>query len=174
LTLERFKGSSSLIMRIGEVAEQAGVSPDTIRHYEKLGLIPGVTRGDGGFRSFSPESLRRVLLVRRALVFGFSLTELRGYFSARDRGEAPCRQVRSAAGKKLQQVEARLIELRQLRDEMRRVLETWDAALAGARDGVAVRLLDGLPALRKDRATRHVVNRARRPSTAHRGKGLSK
>ncbi|CAN5807837.1 hypothetical protein BH18ACI5_BH18ACI5_07970 [soil metagenome] len=74
-------------MRIGAVAEQAGVSPDTIRHYEKLGLIPSVTRGDGGFRSFSPEALRRVLLVRRALVFGFSLAELRGYFRARDRGE---------------------------------------------------------------------------------------
>ncbi|MEO5898124.1 MAG: heavy metal-responsive transcriptional regulator [Vicinamibacterales bacterium] len=158
-------------MRIGEVAARADVSPDTIRHYEKLGLIPGVTRGDGGFRSFSPEALRRVLLVRRALVFGFSLVELRGYFTARDRGEAPCRQVRAAAGNKLQEVEAQLIELQQLRDEMQRVLGAWDATLAGARDGVAVRLLDGLPPVRKDRTRRTLVNRRQRTSTTRRGTG---
>jgi DNA-binding transcriptional MerR regulator len=160
-------------MRIGYVAEQAGVSPDTIRHYEKLGLIPGVTRGEGGFRFFGPESLRRVLLVRRALVFGFSLAELRVYFRARDRGEAPCRQVRAAAGRKLQEVEAQLIELQELRDRMRQVLEAWDAALAGAREGVAVRLLDGLPAVPTNRPRRKLDNRKQRLGSARRGTGSS-
>src|SRR5215210_2087971 len=132
-------------MHIGDVAARAGVSPDTIRHYERLGLIPGVTREHSGFRSFGPHALRRVLLVRRALVFGFTLMELRGYFTARDRGDAPCRQVRDAAERKLQEVAAQLTELRELRREMRRVLRAWDVALAGASDGVAVRLLDTLP-----------------------------
>ena len=133
------------MMKVGEVARRAGVSVDTIRHYEKLGLVPGVIRTDGGFRTYGPESLRRVLLVRRALVFGFGLAELRGYFVSRDRGGAPCRQVRSAAGRKLQEVEDQLRELRTLRDAMRRVIEEWDVALNGAGDDTALHLLDRLP-----------------------------
>jgi len=132
-------------MRIGDVAIRAGVSADTIRHYEKLGLIPGVVRSAGGFRTYGPESLRRVLLVRRALVFGFSLAELRGYFTSRDRGGAPCRQVRSAAGRKLEELEAQLRQLRKVRDAMRRVIDEWDVALNGAASGAALQLLDRLP-----------------------------
>src|SRR5829696_2115778 len=132
-------------MRIGQVAERTGVSADTVRHYEKLGLIPGVARSEGGFRTYGPESLRRVLLVRRALVFGFSLAELRGYFTSRDRGSAPCRQVRLAADQKLRAVEAQLRELRTVRDAMRRVILEWDQALTGASEGATLHLLDRLP-----------------------------
>jgi DNA-binding transcriptional MerR regulator len=134
-----------MTLRIGEMARRAGVSPDTIRHYEKLGLIPGVLRSEGGFRTYGPDALRRVLLIRRALVFGFSLPELRGYFTSRDRGNAPCRQVRSAATRKLQEVEDQLRDLRKIRDAMRRVIEEWDVALKGAEPGAPLHLLDRLP-----------------------------
>jgi DNA-binding transcriptional MerR regulator len=134
-----------MTLRIGEMARRAGVSPDTIRHYEKLGLIPGVLRSEGGFRTYGPDALRRVLLIRRALVFGFSLAELRGYFISRDRGNAPCRQVRSAATRKLQDVEDQLRDLRKVRDAMRHVIEEWDAALKSAEPGAPLHLLDRLP-----------------------------
>lgn len=132
-------------MKIGELARQSGVSPDTIRHYERLGLLPGITRTEGGFRVYGPEATRRLRLVRRAMVFGFTLSELRAYLGDRDRGEAPCRQVRAAAAKKLDDVEAQLRELRTLRAAMRKVLADWDEALLDARPGEAVRLLDSLP-----------------------------
>ena len=138
-------------MLIGDVARKAGVSADTVRHYEKLGLLPGVTRSEGGFRTYGPDSLRRVLLVRRALVFGFSLAELRGYFTSRDRGSAPCRQVRLAADQKLHAVEEQMRELRMVRDAMRRVILEWDQALNGASEGATLHLLDRLP----DVGTKH-------------------
>lgn len=134
-------------MLIGEVARRTGVSPDTVRHYERRGLLPAAPRGDGGFRIYGPEAVRRVLLVRRALAFGFTLTELRGYLKSRDAGHAPCRQVRAAALEKLGAVETQLRQLRELRGAMKRVLARWDASLASAREGVALRLLDDLPSL---------------------------
>jgi DNA-binding transcriptional MerR regulator len=161
-------------MRIGQVAERAGVSADTIRHYEKLGLIPGVTRSEGGFRSYGPESLRRVLLVRRALVFGFSLAELQGYFTARDRGSAPCRQVRQAAGKKLQAVEEQMRELRAVRDAMRRVMLEWDEALSGASDGAKLHLLDRLPHIEAKHGRALFDTRQLQSGTLRKPKGRSR
>jgi DNA-binding transcriptional MerR regulator len=160
-------------MRIRQVAQRAGVSADTIRHYEKLGLVPGVTRTDGGFRSYGPESLRRVLLVRRALVFGFSLAELRGYFTSRDRGNAPCRQVRQAAGKKLRAVEEQLRELRTVRDAMRRVMLEWDEALSGASDGATLHLLDRLPDVQTKHGRGLFDTRQQQNGTTRKRKGRS-
>src|SRR5688572_12773609 len=132
-------------MQIGEMARLAGVSPDTIRHYERRGLLPRVPRTDGGFRFYGPEAVRRVALVRRALAFGFSLGELRVFLARRDAGGRPCRDVRTAAQAKLEAVEVQLTELQQLRTSMRRALSRWDASLAGADENTAVRLLDDLP-----------------------------
>ena len=160
-------------MRIGEVAAKAGVSADTVRHYEKLGLIPGITRSEGGLRNYGPESLRRVLLVRRALVFGFSLTELRGYFTSRDRGDAPCRQVRMAADKKLQEVENQMRELRTVREAMRRVIVEWDETLDGAADGAKLHLLDRLPDVGRTHVRAHFDSRRQQTGAARKRKGSS-
>ena len=132
---------------IGEVARRTGVSPDTIRHYERRGLLPPVARTAAGFRLYGMDHVRRALVVRRALAFGFTLTELRGYLKSREAGRAPCREVRDAAVEKLGAVEARLRQLRELRKAMKRVLGRWDSALASASEGVALRLLDDLPAV---------------------------
>jgi DNA-binding transcriptional MerR regulator len=132
-------------MLIGDVARHAGVSPDTIRHYERLGVLPAVRRTASGFRIYGEPAVRRVVLIRRALAFGFSLRELRGFLAARDRGDAPCRQVRLAAEEKLALVEEQLRRLRTLRIAMRRSLAAWDQKLGDAAPGVPLRLLDDLP-----------------------------
>jgi DNA-binding transcriptional MerR regulator len=67
-----------------EVARTTGVSTDTLRHYERKGLLPGVTRTTAGYRRYSAASVERVLLIQRALVVGFSLADLGRVLSVRD------------------------------------------------------------------------------------------
>ncbi len=103
----------------GELARAAGVSTDTLRHYERKGVLPRPPRASNGYRRYPPEALARVLLVRRALAFGFTLDELARVLSVRDRGAAPCKEVRALAAAKLAEVEEQLAQLAELRGELR-------------------------------------------------------
>src|SRR5450755_3945859 len=98
-------------MLSGQLAKLAGVSTDTLRHYERLGVLPCPRRSGGGYRLYPSDALTRVQLIRRALSMGFSLSELVKILKVRDRGGAPCKQVRALAESKLQQLDDRLEEL---------------------------------------------------------------
>jgi len=117
-------------LRSTELARLAGVSTDTLRHYERKGLLLRPRRSTNGYREYRASDLDRVRLVRAALGIGFSLAELARILSVRDRGGAPCHQVRALAGTKLAEIETQLDELATLRDELRRLLKNWDAVLA--------------------------------------------
>jgi len=140
-----------------ELAEACGVSADTVRHYERLGLLPRAVRTAAGYRRFPPDSVERVRLVQRALTVGFSLRELAGVLERRERGDAPCRRVRALVGERLAALEIRLAELAELRDEMRGLVRDWDRRLARTPDGQRARLLDVL-AVRPLRASRRGVS----------------
>lgn len=133
-------------MRAGELAESAGVSTDTLRHYERKGVLPRPRRGSNGYRQYPPEAVARVALVRRALAVGFTLDELARVLKVRDGGAAPCRKVRALAAEKLAEVEERLAELTELRAELRSTLDEWDARLARTSDGGRAGLLESLAA----------------------------
>lgn len=117
-------------LRSGELARLAGVSPDTLRHYERKGLLTRPRRSTNGYREYLASDLDRVRLVRAALDIGFSLDELARILGVRDRGGAPCHQVRELAGTKLTEIETQLGELASLRDALRKLLKIWDARLA--------------------------------------------
>ena len=123
------ENSKRAYYRSGELARLAGVSPDTLRHYERKGLLSRPRRSTNGYREYSASALDRVHLVRRALGVGFTIDELARILAVRDRGGAPCQQVRTLAGKKLAEVETRLVELTVLRDELQVMLKNWDARL---------------------------------------------
>lgn len=131
-------------MRSGELAKRLGISPDTLRHYERKRLLAPPHRTSGGYRVYGEEAVDRVLLVRRALAVGFSLDELARIFAIRDRGGAPCNKVRALAGEKLMEIEQRIRDLRQLRKTLRRLTADWDARLARSNGGRAA-LLESLP-----------------------------
>ena len=78
----------------GELARLTGVSTDTLRHYERRGLVPRPSRSNSGYRQYPLEVADRVRLVQRALAVGFSLDELARILRERDKGKAPCREVR--------------------------------------------------------------------------------
>ena len=128
----------------GELARLAGVSTDTLRHYERKGVLPRAHRLNNGYRKYPPDSLDRVRLIRRALAVGFTLDELARFLKARDRGQAPCREVRALAAEKLTEVESRLTELLALRDELRATLVDWDERLSGKKAGERAGLLEAL------------------------------
>jgi DNA-binding transcriptional MerR regulator len=136
--------SKKAYVRAGELARAAGVSTDTLRHYERKGVLGAPRRSANGYREYPPDALARVLLVRRALAFGFTLDELARVLRTRERGGAPCREVRALAAGKLEEVESRLRELLALRGELRANLGEWDERLSGAAGGGRAGLLESL------------------------------
>jgi DNA-binding transcriptional MerR regulator len=136
------KGNSPLSS--GELAELAGVSRDTLRHYERKGVLPRPLRGHNSYRQYPSEALQRVQLVRRALSVGFTLDELAKVLKVRDVGGAPCEEVRSMAAQKLLNVEDQIRELSKLRDELQQTLKDWDARLARRANGNRANLLESL------------------------------
>jgi len=136
--------NSNAYLRSGELAAQAGVSTDTLRHYERKGLIPPPRRSQNNYREYSAQSLERVRLVRRALAVGFTLDELTRILRVRDKGGAPCRQVRELAAVKLGALETQIEQMSALRDELRELLSEWDSLLDSAASGQPVRLLERL------------------------------
>lgn len=122
------------------------MSTDTLRHYERKGVLPRPRRAANGYRQYPPEALDRVMLIRRALSVGFTLDELARVLSARDRGAAPCREVRALAASKLAEVEERIAQLNELRGELRATLGEWDERLAKVSGGGRAGLLESLAA----------------------------
>ncbi len=127
-----------------EIARQCGVSPDTLRHYERKGLLPRPARTGCGHRRYPAGTVARVLLVQRALVVGFTLDELARVLRERDRGDAPCRGVRDLVATRLADLEDRLRQLTALRRELRQLLTTWDRTLAATPAGQPAHLLQSL------------------------------
>ena len=148
-----------------DVARATGVSTDTLRHYERQGLLPAVRRTPAGYRQYSAAAVERVLLIQRALVIGFSLAELKRILSVRDRGGAPCRSVRELLGQRLDEQNRRIEELAAHREERNALVREWDVNLAKTADGRPAHLLEALGAqasMERSRSRRHAASRVRR------------
>ena len=131
-------------MQSGELSRHAGISTDTLRHYERLGVLPKPPRTNGGYRDYPANSLERVRLIQSALKVGFSLPELATILRMRDRGEVPCQRVRAIAEHKLEEVKQQINDLLGMRDQLERILKDWDARLARAGKGKPALLLESL------------------------------
>jgi MerR family transcriptional regulator, mercuric resistance operon regulatory protein len=134
------------MLRSGELAKLLRISPDTLRLYERKGLLPRPPRSENGYRSYPPEAIHRIRIIRAALSIGFTIDELADIFSQRDRGGAPCRQVREMAGAKLRNLENQVEALNALRDQVRSVLQKWDKVLKKTPQAQRAGLLEVLAA----------------------------
>ena len=115
------------VLRIGEVAQRAGVSVDTIRYYEKRNLLPRAPRSEGGFRLFVVETIDRVRFIKQAQEMGFSLDEIRALLSGGGAGE--CRQMRDLLEAKLQGISQRMNALRAFARTLNRHLRACEDEL---------------------------------------------
>lgn len=106
-------------MKIGELAQRAGVRIDTVRYYERQGLLPPPTRQPSGYRAYEPADLVRLRFVRRAKGLGFSLDEIRELLTLSDQRNEDMGQLKAFVTGKLADIEARLAELSRIRDALR-------------------------------------------------------
>jgi DNA-binding transcriptional MerR regulator len=140
--------------RTGELARAAGVSADTIRHYERVGVLPAAPRGRNGYRSFPRAAVQRIVVIQRALEAGFSLADLRRVLRIRDGGGAPCRQVFAIAEQRLAELDDRIHDLHTLRNELAGALGEWRDTLASTPAGTRAGLLDSWAARLSSRTAR--------------------
>jgi len=109
-----------------------------------LGILKKPPRTDGGYRSYPPEALDRVRLIRNAVASGFTLRQLTTILQVRDGGGAPCRQVAELAREKVLQLEIQIAQLTRLRDSLKMAVREWDRRLKQTPDGGRARLLESL------------------------------
>ncbi|NLE26812.1 MAG: Hg(II)-responsive transcriptional regulator [Clostridiaceae bacterium] len=102
-------------MTIGKLAKQCGVGVETIRFYEREGLIEEPQRRDSGYRQYPEETARRVRFIKRAKELGFTLKEIRELLDLRLDGEQACDEVRSLAEAKIADIEEKIALLQRMR-----------------------------------------------------------
>ena len=110
-----------MAIKIGEVAERGGVNLQTIRYYEREGLLPEPPRLASGYRVFPESTVRRVRFIKRAQEIGFSLREIRELLSLRMDG--PCAEVRSLAEAKIADIEVKMRTLGAMKRILRRLTD---------------------------------------------------
>ena len=105
-------------MRIGELAEHAGVHPRTVRFYERLGLLLEPARTPSGYRDYDDRALNRLKFIRNAQAAGLTLNEISGIIQLRDEGTSPCAHVTELLDTKLVHVRHTIKQLRTLEHEL--------------------------------------------------------
>ncbi|HDZ49140.1 hypothetical protein LCGC14_0278990 [marine sediment metagenome] len=107
---------------IGELARRADCKPETVRYYERIGLLRDASRTEGGQRRYGEDAVRRLTFIRHARDFGFSVEAVRELLAMSDQPDMPCHQVDAIAKHHLEKVESRLQRLTVLREELQRMV----------------------------------------------------
>ncbi len=105
-------------MRIGELADQLGLNPKTIRYYEGIGLLPEPERTPSGYRDYDQHTAEMLTFIKTAQRLGITLDEIREILALREQGEQPCGYVRQVLRRQVTEIDDRIAELRQLRKEL--------------------------------------------------------
>ena len=127
-------------MKIGEVARLTGVSIETLRFYEKNGLLNKPARTYSGYRMFGSDVLERVAFIRKAQVLGFTLEEIGRLIKHRQQGESPCEEVRDVVTHRLRELDERIEQMKRFRRELTAVLKEWERV--GHADGHVCGLIE--------------------------------
>lgn len=109
-------------MQIGKVARMSGFSPDTLRYYEKIGLLPPVDHNAAGRRDYTKNDLARLVFIRRARAARFTLAEIKSLLELRDSRRPPRRAVQALTASKVEALRVQLEELRDLHNELAQLL----------------------------------------------------
>jgi len=108
-------------LTVSQLAKQAGVNAQTIRYYEREGLLPKPPRTAGGYRAFPPDSARRVRFIKRAQELGFTLDEARELLVLREHPEMACPEMLRRAQRKLTDIAEKLRALQAIQRELARL-----------------------------------------------------
>ncbi len=124
------RGDIKRSMRIGQLARAADVHVETIRYYQRQGLMPTPARPQGGIRRYTEADLARLRFIRRAKAVGFSLTEIRALLRLNDDAgdAAACRAVRALASDKLADIRHRIAELSRMAEALETLIHQCDGS----------------------------------------------
>lgn len=114
------------MLKIGELSKQTGIGIETLRFYEKSGLLDKPARTYSGYRMYSSDVLDRLKFIKQAQVLGFSLDEIKKVIDDARAGHSPCDEVRDIVRKRLEEMDQRMREMARYRKEMAKTLEEWD------------------------------------------------
>lgn len=117
----------SYLISIGALAKQAGVSVETLRFYEREGLLDKAARNKSGYRAYAPDANQRLQFIRRAQNLGFTLAEIRDLIALQTNPSSDCRDACAVATAKLAAVEAKLSDLDRMREELTRLINSCSA-----------------------------------------------
>jgi DNA-binding transcriptional MerR regulator len=112
--------------KIGAVARRAGIGVETLRYYERLGLLGSPRRTESGYRLYTDAIFARLDFIRKAQAMGFTLEEIARIIQESEKGQSPCADVRRIARRKLEELDQRLKQLRVYRNELAHTLAEWD------------------------------------------------
>src|SRR4051812_42192663 len=123
-------------MRVGEVAERAGVNVETLRYYERRGLLPKPDRAPSGHRSYDHETVQLLRAIKEAQALGLTLAEVAEYLGAARRSASPSEALRGRMATKIDEIDSRIAALQRMREELARVVgcacESLDHCTCGA------------------------------------------
>jgi len=112
--------------QIGEVAKASETSIDTIRYYEKLGLLEKPARSVGGFRLYSRGAIEKLRFIKKAQSLGLSLNEIKGIMQCSEEGLKPCCDlVKKLFTKKITEFESKIKELQRMKRDLEALLSEW-------------------------------------------------
>lgn len=113
---------SGRMLGIGELARRTHCKPETVRYYERIGLLRDASRTEGGQRRYDEGDVRRLTFIRHARDFGFSVDAVRELLEMADHPDMPCDEVDALARHHLDEISSRLQRLAALRDELERMV----------------------------------------------------
>jgi len=113
-------------MLVNEISHALNVSPDTVRHYTRIGLLDPIKNESNGYNYYRKEDAATLRFVLRAKMLGFSLTDIQEILFLSDSGNCPCPLVRARMRKNLEKTKAALRESQLLFDTMDKALHKWD------------------------------------------------
>jgi MerR family transcriptional regulator, copper efflux regulator len=123
------------LLQIGDVASETGLSPDTIRFYERERLLRQAVRSTGGFRLFSKSDVADLAFIRNAQELGFSLQEIRDLIELKNERYPDCGRVENMLQQKIASVREKIAALSKLEHELRRTMVRCQTSLRKARSG---------------------------------------
>ena len=117
----------STTLTIGSLSKQSGVNVETIRFYERSGLLPPPQRTPSGYRSYRAEDVRRLRFIRRGRELGFSLEEIHQLLELAAQPQQPCASADRMVREHLDAIETRIRDLQNLRQELRKLCDCRSA-----------------------------------------------
>ena len=130
------------VFRIGEVAAATAVSVEALRYYEREGLLPASQRSSGGARRYGADALDRVRFIKEAQGAGLTLRDIHVLVQARGASRRDCQKIRNVLAARVEDLDARLAQMRAFREVLGEHLEACDRALRN--DTPACPALDAL------------------------------